>query len=90
MQIKHSTVPGNGTLHHIVTRGGGRFGILVDAAQRRHFFVYDSADADEPSERFVLDPDEADQLADLLHHRSVEDRLTALERRLTDLTSTTK
>ncbi|MEU8800065.1 hypothetical protein [Spirillospora sp. NPDC048819] len=86
MQITHSTVPGNGTLHHIVTRSGHRFAVLVDAAERRHFYVYESAHDDEPSERFVLDPDEADRLAGILHHRSTDDRLTALEKRLQKLT----
>ncbi|XRQ13376.1 hypothetical protein ACN3XK_21570 [Actinomadura welshii] len=85
LEITRSTVPGNGTLHHIVTRGGDRFAVLVDAAERRHLFVYDSPDADEPSERFALDPDEADELAGILQRRSVGDRLAALERRLAEI-----
>ena len=93
MHTTRSTVPGNGTVHHAVTRSGHRFAVLVDATERRHLFLYASPDADEPSERIVLDPDEADQLADILHSRAIDerrssdDRLTALERRLTEITA---
>ncbi|MEU8354744.1 hypothetical protein AB0C27_01920 [Nonomuraea sp. NPDC048882] len=93
MDVTRTTVPGNGPgrdiVHHLVTRAGQRFGLLVESGGRRRFLVYDSADADEPVQTIVLDQDEADQIADLLHSRSLPDRLADLERRVARLTGAT-
>ncbi|WP_346109454.1 hypothetical protein [Nonomuraea maheshkhaliensis] len=93
MDVTRMTVPGNGPgrdiVHHLVTRAGQRFGLLVESGGRRRFLVYDSADADEPVQTIVLDQDEADQIADLLHSRSLPDRLADLERRVARLTGAT-
>ena len=43
MRIDRTTVAGNGVLHHIVPRRGGRFGLLVDADNTRHLFTYEEA-----------------------------------------------
>jgi TrkA domain protein len=85
MRIDRTTVPGSGVLHHIVTRDGERFCLLVDADSNRHLFTYDTTDFDTPARAIVLQPDEADQLADILHSRPTADRLLALERRVDEL-----
>ena len=76
MRIDRMPVPGNGMLHHVVTRDGKRFCLLVDADRNRHLFVYraddpdaDIADIDVPAETIVLEPDEADEIAEILHTR---------------------
>ena len=85
MHIYRTTVPDRGVLHHIVTRHGERFCLLVDGAGDRHMFTYDGNDADEPTGEILMEPDEADQLAELLHSRPLVDRLLALERRVDEL-----
>jgi len=84
MHINRATVPGRGALHNIVTRHGQRFSLLVDQVGDRRLFAY-VGDADEPAAEIVLDPDEADQLAEILHSQPITDRLLALERRVDEL-----
>ena len=69
MRIDRTTVPGNGVLHHIVTRDGERFCLFVDAEHNRHLFTYGAGDLDEPAETIVLEPDEANEIAEILHSR---------------------
>lgn len=88
MEISRSTIPGVGHVHDCRTRGGQRFTVLVERSGSRQLHFYGPAvpdDDGEPAQRIVLDPDEADQLADLLHQRSVADRLAELERRVAEL-----
>ncbi len=85
MQINRTTVPGRGVLHSIVTRGGEKFGLMVDIAGNRHLFIYDGADPDIPAQAILLEPDEADEVAEVLHSRPVADRLLLLERRVDEL-----
>ncbi len=85
MHIDRTMVPGSGVLHQIVTRDGERFCLLVDASHNRHLFTYDGGELDEPTRAIVLEPDEADQVADLLASRPVADRLLSLERRVDEL-----
>jgi TrkA domain protein len=80
MRIDRTTVAGNGVLHHIVPRRGGRLGLLVDADNTRHLFTYEEGDPDVPAQAIVLDADEADQVADILHSQPIADRLVQLER----------
>ena len=87
MRIDRTTVAGNGVLHHIVPRRGGRLGLLVDADNTRHLFTYDAGtydggDRDVPAQAILLEPDEADQVAEILHSQPITDRLLALERRV--------
>lgn len=80
MDITHTTVPGTGTLHHLVTRGGQRFGVLTTHGTRQ-LLVYEPGDnPDVPAQTIDLDADEADQIAGLLHTRPLADRVAALER----------
>lgn len=72
-------------MHQFTTRDGQQFGVVVDNAGRRSLLIYDSADPDTPGHTIVLEPDEADQLAEVLHTKSIPDRLAALERRLAEL-----
>ncbi|KUI36376.1 hypothetical protein AU195_06230 [Mycobacterium sp. IS-1496] len=81
MRIDRTTVPGGGTLHHIVTRAGGRLCVLVTHDGDRQVFVYDDG-SDEPAEELMLAPDEADGLAEILHSRPIADRVRSLERRV--------
>lgn len=83
--ITRTRVPGAGTVHHCVTRGGQHVSVLVDTTGNRRLMVYGSADLDVPSQTIIMEPDEADQVADLLHSRPVVERLTALERRVAEI-----
>jgi K+/H+ antiporter YhaU regulatory subunit KhtT len=91
MDITHAIVPGIGIVHHCSTRGGQRFGVVVDDANRRSLLTYDPADPADPADpdvprhSIVLEQEEADQLAEMLHSRTIPDRLAALERRLAEL-----
>lgn len=85
MDITRTTVPGVGIVHHLLTRGGQRFGVLVDSSGQRSLLCYGPDDPDVPAERIALAHDEADQLAEILHSSPVADRLARLERRLAEL-----
>jgi hypothetical protein len=71
-------------LHRIVTRDGEQSS-AVDAASNWHLFTYDGCDRDVPVREIVLQPDEADQLAEILHSHPLADRLLSLERRVDEL-----
>jgi TrkA domain protein len=86
VDIIRDTVPATGTVHHCLTRGGQRFALVVDKAERRMLVVYGSADLDVATQTVILDHDEADQIASVLQSRSVADRLAFLERRVAELT----
>lgn len=76
-------------MHHLHIRGGRRFGVLVDTRVRRSLLIYDAGpveDPDEPVLRIVIEPDEADELAEILHSKPMSDRLAEVERRLAELT----
>lgn len=85
MEITQSTVAGAGVLHECLTRDGQQFRILVARPSGREIFVYDSAEPDLAMATIVLEQDEADQVADLLHSRSIADRIAELERRVAEL-----
>jgi TrkA domain protein len=86
VDVTRSTIPGVGHAHELHTRGGQRFAVVVERDGRRQLVTYaGGVDDDAPAQEIVLDADEADQLADLLHQRSVADRLAALERRVAEL-----
>ena len=87
MEVFRTTVPGDGVIHQFATRGGQRFGLVIDETGRRTLVVYDPADPDVPQQSIVLEQDEADQVAEILHSRPVLDRLAELERRLAELTA---
>ncbi|GLY65380.1 hypothetical protein Atai01_19990 [Amycolatopsis taiwanensis] len=67
MGATRDTVPGVGTVHHCLTHAGQRFGVLRHNDGRRELFFSASGESDKPSHTLVLDHDEAEQLADLLH-----------------------
>ena len=85
MDVTTSSVPGMGTLHDGLTRDGHHVRLIVERDGQRHIVVYDDGDTDEPLTTITLDGDEADHVANLLHSRSVPDRLAELERKLTEL-----
>lgn len=85
MDTTHSTVPGVGVLHDCLTRDGQLFRILVARPGRREIFVYDSAEPDRVVARIVLEEDEADQVAELLHSQPITDRIAELERRVAQI-----
>ncbi|TDB98372.1 hypothetical protein E1267_38820 [Nonomuraea longispora] len=85
MDIRRTTVPGSGIIHHYDTRQGDHVGVMVFDDGRRALMIYDGGDADVPSHVVDLDGDEADWVAELLHSRSLADRLSAVERRLAQL-----
>lgn len=84
MNTDRTTIPGTGVLHHFRTGHGVRFALLTESTGVRHLLTY-VAGSDEPVVDITLAPDEADQIAELLHTGSVHDRLTRLERRLAHL-----
>ncbi|MEU4832068.1 hypothetical protein [Streptosporangium sp. NPDC023615] len=86
MDVTRTTVPGTGTLVHLATREGQSLAVLVEREGVRRLLVY--GQGDEPSQTVTLQPDEADQLAQVLHTRSVDDRLATLERRMAVITRT--
>lgn len=91
MEITRSSVPGVGKLHECRTRDGQRFGVLVEPSGRRTLLVYgtsEQGDPDEPMQQIALEPDEADEVAEILHNLSLQDRIAALERRIAALTGT--
>ncbi len=85
MEVILVTVPGVGVLYECTTRDGDQFAILVDHSDRRQLVVRGPLGSDEPSARILLEQDEADEVADILHTKSVPDRLAELERRLTEI-----
>lgn len=85
MELTSTTVPGDGVVHHVTTRGGQRFGVLVDGADRRSLLIYAASDPDAPAQSIVMERDEADRVAEILHSRPMLDRLAAVERRLVEL-----
>jgi K+/H+ antiporter YhaU regulatory subunit KhtT len=93
MHISRTTVPGNGVVvHHMTTRRGERLCLMVDEQGNRCLFTYDGGDPDTPAWEILLQPDEADQVAEILHwahasagDRPLADRLFSLERRVDEL-----
>ncbi len=82
MKITQSTVPGGGVLHDILSRGGEAFRVLVEPTGERVLIIEDPVDPDRPLVEIVLEPDEADAVADILHSSPIVDRIASLERRL--------
>ncbi|AWK76367.1 hypothetical protein CBI38_33575 (plasmid) [Rhodococcus oxybenzonivorans] len=85
MHIDLSTVPGEGVLHHCRTRDGSRFCLIVRPDGARQIVIYHPDTHDTPLQTITLEPDEADQAAELLHSTSIQDRLADVERRLDQL-----
>jgi len=83
VDITRHTIPGVGHSYDCHPRDGQQFGVLVEYTGRRTLLVYEPDG--EHVQQIVLAPDEADQVADLLHQRSVADRLADLERRVARL-----
>ncbi|WP_188828245.1 hypothetical protein [Nocardia camponoti] len=84
MEIGRTTVPGTGVLHTFGTRAGARFALLTKRSGDRHLLMYE-ADRDEPVVDLALAREEADQVADLMRIRSIDDRLAKLEREVREL-----
>jgi hypothetical protein len=65
----------------------GRRRLRVSDSERpgnRHVYA-DARDFDVPARAILLAPDEADQVAEILHSQPVADRLLLLERRVDEL-----
>lgn len=80
--MHRSNVPGGDALHSLVTRSGQEFRILVEESGLRRVYIDDPNDRDRLLVEIVLEPDEADEVADLLHSTPIVDRVASLERRL--------
>jgi K+/H+ antiporter YhaU regulatory subunit KhtT len=81
MDVDRTTVPGKGTVHHFLARGGARFALLTVSDGDKYILVYDDT-RDEPIQAVALEPDEADQFAELLRSTPIPDRVARLERLL--------
>lgn len=86
MDTDRATVPGQAVIHRCRTRTGDLFTVLTERSGRRRLLV-SAGETDEPVAAVTLEPDEADQLADLLARRTTADRLAHLERRVDALTT---
>ncbi|MGE2719544.1 hypothetical protein [Mycolicibacterium celeriflavum] len=53
-------------VHHMTTRHGERLSLIVDDDGARHLLVADSCGFDAPGWEVVLDPDDAERLAEML------------------------
>lgn len=84
MEITYSSVPG-GELHVVTTRNGDHFRLLVERSGARSITILEPTDPDTVLAILNVEPDEAEMLADLLHSRSIPDRIAELERRLAKL-----
>lgn len=86
MHVSRTSVPGVGFIHHSVTRDGQHLGVLVERSGRRQIFAYGNTDDhEEIIARLVLDSDEADYVAGILHSVAISDRIGDLERRFVEL-----
>ncbi|MBF6455254.1 hypothetical protein [Nocardia cyriacigeorgica] len=85
MDIDRATVPGKGVVHHFRTRAGARFALLATGNGDKQLLVYGDPPRDEPLRAIVLESDEADCLAELLHSAPLPDRVARLERCLDQL-----
>ncbi|MGY0499872.1 hypothetical protein ACWZHB_15405 [Nocardia sp. FBN12] len=85
MDIDRTTIPGAGVLHSFHTNHGIRFALLTASTGERRLLAY-AGGSDEPTVDIELEPDEADQVAELMHSRPFGDRLARLEQRLDLLT----
>jgi TrkA domain protein len=85
MDVDRSTVPGRGTVHHLLARSGDRFALVTGTDGGKHILVYHTT-RDEPVQSIALASDEADQLAELLHSAPLPDRVARLERLMDQLT----
>lgn len=85
MEISRTTVPGTAVLHDIVTRDGQIFRIVAERSGTRAVHVYSPEDGEEVVATLVLEADEADHVADVLHSRPMPDRMADLERRIEEL-----
>ena len=85
MKITQSSVPGGGVLHDIRARGGDAFRILVEPAGERVLIVDDASDPERQPLEIVMEPDESDAVAEILHSSPIVDRVASLERRLDEL-----
>jgi TrkA domain protein len=78
-------------MHDCITRSGAHLRVLEECSGSRKLYVYGALGAsnvsntDSPFVAIDLDEDEADQLANLLHSRSISDRVADLERQLEEL-----
>jgi TrkA domain protein len=84
LEITQTTVPGFGVMHHLVTRSGKELRVLVENNGKRELYLYGPAPS-EAEAMIVLERDEADAVADLLHSESIPDRLAEIERRIAEL-----
>jgi len=87
MKITQSTVPGGGVLHDVLSRGGEAFRILVEPTGDRVLIIEDPVDPDRVLVEILLESDEADAIADILHSSPISDRVASLERRLEEYLS---
>ncbi|NKX89961.1 hypothetical protein [Nocardia coubleae] len=81
MDTDRTTIPGTGVLHHFRTGRGIDFALLTESSGGRRLLVY-APGSDEPCVDLVLEPEEADHVAELMHTSPLADRLTRLEQRV--------
>lgn len=85
MELSTTTVPGGGVLHDFLTRDGQRFRIIVDRSNVRELHVYGDDGESRPVASIVLEADEADRAAEILHSTPTAERLAEIERRIAEL-----
>jgi hypothetical protein len=89
MHVDRMTSPRDGVQHRILTRAGERFCVTVEMDSSCRLITYGGAAPDGSAHSIVLGPDEADQVAEILHTRPVADRLRSLARQIGQLSAGT-
>ncbi|MGC9670496.1 cation:proton antiporter regulatory subunit [Planosporangium sp. 12N6] len=87
MDVERTPLPGIGLRHTFVTERGRRIGVVSHRDGRRDLVVYRRDDPDSAAEAVVLNPEEANGLAELLGAARIVERLAELHRQVEGLVS---
>ena len=72
MHIERVALPGIGVRYAFTTAHGHRLGVICHRDGRRELVVFDTVDPDSALGRALMDPIEADHVADLLRHKVID------------------
>ena len=87
MDIEETRLPGVGLRHDLVTRDGGRLGVVSSRNGERQLVIYDPEDPDAAKASVALSADEGEVVAELLGAPKIVERLARLNEQLDVLTS---
>lgn len=87
MDIEETRLPGVGLRHDLLTRQGGRLGVVSSRNGTRQVVIYDPEDPDAAKASVTLTADEGEILAELLGAPRIVERLARLNEQLDVLTT---